>query len=280
MLRVEKLNKFTVSFNFVNSGWRYFDDDSVTKIKNEKVVSGDAYVLMYRARGAHNAIRLERYSNALTSFGQENSSSASKQKRADSFSGKFVSSHSSERRGVSEHTLGVNYKRSSSIESASNDGGSGGDKMRKQSDSDVFSSPLAARRCTSALSAENKHKDFNIHKNLTSTSMPNVSNVQDVGSIGENLTASNSSSFDELNLNAGTKIECDSTGAVFASNESLSSFEHLTINDDVVIVHNEVSELINNDSELLLNPTTADTTLVEPTIDVMSSVDMTENDLD
>lgn len=227
-------------------GWRHFDDDAVTKIKNEKVVSPDAYVLMYRIRGAHNAIRLERYSNALnTTPSQENSASVSKRKRADSVSGK------ADRRSASEYTLGVNLKRSSSIES-SNDG-----NTRKKSDTDTFPSPVAARRCTSALPTESypKNKEFVSNKNLTSSSMPNVSIDG-----ANHLLNSNSSSFDELNI----KTTLDDN--IFVSNESLSSFENLTIND--IAGENETVAGVYSNSESSSSAVAVD----------MSSVD--ENDLD
>lgn len=239
-------------------GWRHFDDDSVTKIRNEKVVSPDAYVLMYRIRGAHNAIRLERYSNALNSASsQENSASVSKRKRADSVSGKF-SSTNGDRRSASEYTLGVNLKRSSSIESP-NEG-----NTRKKSEIDSFASPLAARRCTSALPTENcpKNKELIGNKNLTSSSMPNVS-IEG----GNPLLNSNSSSFDELS----TKTTLDKNDDIFVSNESLDSFENLTISD--VVTENEATVIYTNTDENSLLKSHVEGATID-----MASVD--ENDLD
>lgn len=46
-------------------GWRYFDDDSVRKIKSDKVISPDAYVLVYRLQGAHQFLKLSSTDNLL-----------------------------------------------------------------------------------------------------------------------------------------------------------------------------------------------------------------------
>ena len=40
-------------------GWRFFDDDDVLRIKEDRVVTSDAYVLVYRMRGTSAAVKCE-----------------------------------------------------------------------------------------------------------------------------------------------------------------------------------------------------------------------------
>lgn len=221
-------------------GWRYFDDDSVTKIKTEKVISQDAYVLMYRVRGAQNAVKLDRFttlSNTMLSStcAQENSSVLKRKHATDSTSTK------AERRSASESTLGVNLKRSMSAENP-NDG-------RKSSDSEnSYSSPGLARRCASALPSDHgaRKRDNSTPTqqggNLTSSSLPNV--AMDV-----NKTIANK------------KLEKEASG----SEEILGSFENLTL-DDVIA-----------DKDVFTSPENLISSTTETIIDVTG---VNENDLD
>ena len=45
--------------NCFTLGWRYFDDDNVLKIEDERVVDSSAYVLVYRMRSTAQALKLE-----------------------------------------------------------------------------------------------------------------------------------------------------------------------------------------------------------------------------
>lgn len=191
-------------------GWRNFDDDCVTKIKNEKVVSPDAYVLMYRVRGAQNAVKLDRFttlSNASMASTQDNSSS-SKRKNGDSSTSK------GDRKSASENTLGVNLKRSSSVDNSNEVGN------RKTSDSDLFVSPSTMRRCTSALAADNstRKNDYLAQQaSMASLSMPNVATA----------------TVNTIN-NIETKEFNKDGSEVFGSDESLGEcFESLTLNDNM-----------------------------------------------
>ncbi|XP_065669506.1 ubiquitin carboxyl-terminal hydrolase 19 isoform X3 [Hydra vulgaris] len=57
-------------------GWRLFDDENATRIKPEKVVSSNAYVLVYRLRGTSELLKVDRcplYSSATNVFISDNS---------------------------------------------------------------------------------------------------------------------------------------------------------------------------------------------------------------
>ena len=54
-----KQTKVKVDLGLVILGWRHFDDDQVTKMDEESVVSSFAYVLVYRMRDIAQAMKLE-----------------------------------------------------------------------------------------------------------------------------------------------------------------------------------------------------------------------------
>ena len=158
---------------------------------------------MYRVRGAHNAVKLDRFTSSLsntllstTSTSQDNTSSTSLTKRKHAIDSTSTtatstvqqsSSKAAERKRASESSLlagGVNLKRSLSAEnptiSATTKDG------RKSSDSENTLPVGITRRCASALPADNstRRRDnlassttanaSQISGNLTSTSLPNV----------------------------------------------------------------------------------------------------------
>ena len=192
---------------------------------------------MYRVRGAHNAVKLDRFTSSLsntllstTSTSQDNTSSTSLTKRKHAIDSTSTtatstvqqsSSKAAERKRASESSLlagGVNLKRSLSAEnptiSATTKDG------RKSSDSENTLPVGMTRRCASALPADNstRRRDnlassttanaSQISGNLTSTSLPNV--AMDTNKVNKKLERGSSCSseeyveiFENLNL-AGT----------------------------------------------------------------------------
>lgn len=93
-------------------GWRHFDDDSVVKIRAEKVVSPDAYVLIYRIRNLNDVIKLDRCPALHSSSASSLTDGVVKRKRADNTTS---GSKSVDRRSHSEYTLN-RLKRTTSVE--------------------------------------------------------------------------------------------------------------------------------------------------------------------
>lgn len=54
-----KISTLSESNDFGVLGWRYFDDDNVAKIGDERVCDSSAYVLVYRMRGTVQALKTE-----------------------------------------------------------------------------------------------------------------------------------------------------------------------------------------------------------------------------
>ena len=54
-----KPRKLRKSHDLALLGWRYFDDDLVSKVDDDKVCDSSAYVLVYRVRGMSQALQVE-----------------------------------------------------------------------------------------------------------------------------------------------------------------------------------------------------------------------------
>ena len=101
------------------AGWRHFDDVDVTKIKDDKVVSPDAYVLVYRLRGTHDLMKSDRHLSLVPTVTAPSASPVNtpkaKRKRPDSV---YCTERQTtqERKGQPDHTMN-RMKRSISTES-------------------------------------------------------------------------------------------------------------------------------------------------------------------
>lgn len=239
-------------------GWRLFDDDYAIKIKNEKVVSPDAYVLVYRLRGAQDVIKIDRYplvTNTSPASSMENMASTVKRKRADSVAGSGKSP-GVERRSVSESTLN-RIRRSTSVESAEEVG-------KKEGENAL---PTELRRCASALPIEtNKSESHGTRKGLFSSSLPDVTtNENDAQKVARLKHISSSS--DEY-ANALENLNND--------NALCDSFEKLTVDADL-----EKNLGYNScvDSEQFLECDNA-FQVDEENVEQKSAEDINENDLD
>ena len=96
-----------INLKKLNLGWRLFDDETATKVKPDKVISANAYVLLYRLRGTSDILKLDRYpvntSSINGSFSETNqltkkkSESASlKENSVETFTNKYKRSISLE----------------------------------------------------------------------------------------------------------------------------------------------------------------------------------------
>ena len=198
-------------------GWRHFDDDNSTKIKAEKVISPDAYVLVYRLRGSQNIMKIDRcpslHSSSTSSLHSENHQT--KRKRSDQVSG--TKTNSIDKRSVSENSFNQ-VKRSISMDSNS-------DTESKSNTSRQKTDTLELRRCASAVPATRPRVKIDVKSRLSSesatdiksgcgefkietTSLSNSSSdefleSQDFAPSAEDLGESFCESFEDLNVEQG-----------------------------------------------------------------------------